>query len=147
MIRKGIYDIDEILKKTLFIPKTGKYVYTSGQKHQIESGKYKKVLIDSELINMASDRYKLFFDNRKCVSCGLEGKYMAMERGDKDISYHFNMYGIDETGNEVLFTKDHTVPKSIGGKNNLSNYQTMCTRCNAKKNKISQKKSLHRKKD
>jgi len=143
MIRKGIYNIDEILKQTLFIPKKAKYIYLNGQKQQIESGKYKKAFIDGELINMASDRYKLFFVNRKCVSCGLEGKYMAMEKDETDVSYHFNMYGYDELGNEILFTKDHIISKSDGGKNNLSNYQTMCTICNSKKNYISQKESLH----
>ena len=140
MIRKGIYDIDEILKQTLFIPKNNRYT-SFGQR--IECGKDKKVFIDGELINMASDRYKLFFVNRRCISCGLEGKFMAMEKDEKDVSYHFNMYGYDKLGNEILFTKDHIVSKSDGGKNNISNYQTMCTRCNTKKNYISQKKSLH----
>lgn len=130
MIRKGIYNIDEILAKTLFIPKTSRFI--KGQK--VDCGRDNKVLIDGELINMASDRYKLFFDNRKCVSCGIEGKYMAMERGEKDISYHFNMYGIDNNGNEILMTKDHVVPKSKGGKDCLSNLQTMCKPCNEKKN-------------
>ena len=30
-------------------------------------------------------------------------------------------------------TKDHIIPKSKGGKNELSNYQTMCTYCNNEK--------------
>ena len=30
-------------------------------------------------------------------------------------------------------TKDHILPKSRGGKNHISNMQTMCCRCNSKK--------------
>ena len=36
-------------------------------------------------------------------------------------------------GQEVLFTKDHIVPKSKGGGNQMHNYQTMCTTCNIEK--------------
>jgi hypothetical protein len=101
-------------------------------KEKILSGRDLRVEIDGELINMASDRYKLFFDNRKCVVCDLEGTMMAMEKEECDISYHFNLYGIVD-GKEILITKDHIIPKSKGGKSCLSNYQTMCIRCNEKK--------------
>lgn len=40
---------------------------------------------------------------------------------------------IDDNDNEVLMTKDHIIPKSKGGKNNLSNYQPMCCICNKQK--------------
>lgn len=42
---------------------------------------------------------------------------------------------IDENGKEVLMTKDHVIPKSKGGANDISNYQTMCKRCNEAKRK------------
>jgi len=135
LIRKNTYSAEEILNKTLFIPKNGKKKWDKFEKRMvpIESGKYNKILIDGELINMASDRYKVFSFNKKCVCCGLEGTIMAIEKGNKDISYHFNMYGFNAEGKEVLFTKDHIIPKSKGGKNNTSNYQTMCIKCNEKK--------------
>lgn len=44
-----------------------------------------------------------------------------------------NLYAVDEAGNEVLMTKDHIVPHSKGGIDDISNYQTMCVRCNQKK--------------
>lgn len=44
-----------------------------------------------------------------------------------------NLYGYDKDGNEVLMTKDHIVPKSLGGRNCLENYQTMCCVCNCNK--------------
>ena len=35
--------------------------------------------------------------------------------------------------NTILFTKDHILPRSKGGKNWLQNYQTMCYNCNQEK--------------
>ena len=51
-------------------------------------------------------------------------------------SFHLNLYGIDENGNEVLFTKDHILPKSKGGNDYITNYQTMCERCNKNKSSV-----------
>lgn len=52
-------------------------------------------------------------------------------KGDK--RYHLNLYAIDGNGKEVLMTKDHIFPHNKGGKNNISNYQTMCVKCNVAK--------------
>ncbi len=134
MIRKCVYPADEILAQTKFIPKTGKMKYDKYEKRMVDivSGEMVKVEFDGELINMASDRYKVFAHNKKCISCGLEGQFMAMEKGNTDISYHFNMYAIKD-GKEILFTKDHIIPLSKGGKKSLTNLQTMCKICNEKK--------------
>lgn len=123
--RKGIYSIDEvrdITKEYLFSPTNEK----------------PKVELDGDLIKANSQRYQTFFTKgTKCVCCGIEGKYFAKERGDKDVSYHLNLYAINDAGEEVLMTKDHIIPKSKGGKNDISNYQPMCVICNVKKgNKI-----------
>ena len=37
---------------------------------------------------------------------------------------------VNENNEEILFTKDHITPRSKGGKNHISNYQTMCSKCN-----------------
>jgi hypothetical protein len=50
--------------------------------------------------------------------------------------YHLNMYGIDANGEEVLFTVDHIVPESKGGKRHLNNLQTMCYPCNQRKKSV-----------
>ena len=87
-------------------------------------------------VPMGSHRYQLFAEKgTKCVSCGIVGIYFALERGQKDNPkrFHFNLYGRDKRGYEVMITKDHIVPRSKGGKNRLSNYQPMCYRCNQKK--------------
>ena len=97
-----------------------------------------KVKLDGDIIKGNSQRYQLFFTKgTKCVCCGIEGKYFAKEKRIKDKSYHLNLYGIDNSGKEVLITKDHIIPKSKGGKDELENYQTMCVRCNESKgNKV-----------
>ena len=107
-----------------------------------------------DTMKLVSQRYMTFLSRGiECICCGVEGKFFAKERHyklikkknrrgrtigkeyviDEKSPYHFNLYGINRNGHEVLMTKDHIIPKSRGGKNNLSNYQTMCTKCNAKK--------------
>lgn len=89
---------------------------------------------DGDSIHMGSDRYLNFKHNGTvCVSCGIPGLYFRKERNYGDDKYHFNLYGSSIDGIEVLMTKDHILPKSLGGKDHLSNYQTMCTVCNGKK--------------
>lgn len=118
-IRKGIYSIEDVLSKRNFLNSSEDSVDFQG-----------------DLIHMNSDRYHTFAEKGlKCVECGIEGIYFAKERDRHGSSrWHFNLYAVDNvTGEEVLMTKDHIIPKSKGGENNLSNYQTMCCKCNVKK--------------
>ena len=86
------------------------------------------------MVNMFSDRYKTFSTSgTKCVKCGLQGEFFALEKDYKATRYHFNLYGKDADGRDLLFTKDHIVPISKGGRNHVSNYQTMCCKCNCEK--------------
>jgi 5-methylcytosine-specific restriction endonuclease McrA len=85
---------------------------------------------------MGSHRYELFATKGiRCVECGIEGSYFALEKDitDSTSKFHLNLYGKDEKGDEVMITKDHILPKSKGGENRLSNYQPMCYKCNQKK--------------
>ena len=84
---------------------------------------------ETYLVRMNSDRYFVFKDSKKCVSCGLEGVKMVLDINPGDQSPHFNLYA-EEDGRLVLMTKDHILAKSKGGKDELSNYQTMCSVCN-----------------
>jgi len=93
-------------------------------------------IIMGEKINALSDRYKTFFTKGyKCVTCGIQGEYFALEKDaiSKTNKYHLNLYAKDKSGEEVLMTKDHILPKSKGGKCIVDNYQTMCTICNFNK--------------
>ena len=80
-----------------------------------------------------SGRYWNFEEHGfKCCKCGLEATYAAIEKRKRDNYYHINLYGT-LNGEEILFTKDHIFPKSLGGKNTIKNYQTMCEKCNVDK--------------
>lgn len=98
-----------------------------------------KVLFDGIPVKMKSDRYRLFAQSLTCVTCGIVGEFFALEtivdkKGNLvQGTYHFNLYAINSEGKEVLMTKDHIIPRSRGGKDHLSNYQTMCYCCNQEK--------------
>lgn len=95
--------------------------------------KYTKEL-DGDFINPTSIRYKIFkLKGVKCVGCGVEGKYFVKEKTPDNLHYHLNLYGIDKSGDEVLMTKDHIIPSSRGGSNDIENLQPMCITCNREK--------------
>lgn len=81
------------------------------------------------LVKMNSQRYFVFKENNKCVSCGIEGTRFILQQHPNDKSPHFNLYA-EENGQLVLMTKDHIFAKSNGGSDHYSNYQTMCSICN-----------------
>lgn len=97
---------------------------------------YRKVKdnIQGEMIKVSSGRLFSFKKNgTTCVSCGLDGSFFAMEKKENDKSYHLNLYGINEKGEEVLMTRDHIIPKAKGGGNEIKNLQTLCEICNLQK--------------
>jgi 5-methylcytosine-specific restriction endonuclease McrA len=79
-------------------------------------------------VKMSSQRLILFKSNPKCVCCGVEGSFFALEQHTNETP-HLNFYAIKD-GKEMLMTKDHIVPIAKSGKDYLSNYQTMCAECN-----------------
>lgn len=103
---------------------------------------------DGDMIKICSDRYYTFQKSLCCSHCGIEGKFFGKERHiDKSgfplsNSFHLNLYAINEQGQEILMTKDHIVPKSKGGKDKLSNYQTMCEICNSAKSSLNEDKAI-----
>lgn len=124
-------------------------VFAFVSEHADSSDKKKKVEFDGDAIKPNSLRYKTFMKSgTKCVCCGLEATHFYKERSqsskpknyDPDMSYHFNLYGINECGEEVLFTKDHIIPKVDGGRDAVDNMQTMCTVCNGLKSDMPEEK-------
>lgn len=92
------------------------------------------VVINGDKIKGNSQRFQTFFTKGlMCACCGIEGKYFGKEKDFNAARYHLNLYALDESGNEVLMTKDHIVPRSKGGASELYNYQTMCVKCNIAK--------------
>jgi 5-methylcytosine-specific restriction endonuclease McrA len=106
------------------LPLIGKLTEKGNYRHTVVSDKG-----ESHLVKTGSHRLQLFRKNRKCVHCGVVGTHFVLEQDFNHARPHLNLY----TDDGILMTKDHIIPKSKGGKNDLSNYQTMCERCNAKK--------------
>jgi len=99
---------------------------------------------DGDPMRMSSPRYVLFNKSMICVRCEMEGIYFAKERAiyldrssgkywPTSLHYHFNLYGRNKHGHETMLTKDHILPRAHGGKDDQSNYQTMCAPCNGRK--------------
>ena len=68
--------------------------------------------------------------------CACRGEYFAIERGlDRHgrvfkKTYHLNLYGVTAGGKESIFTHDHTLARSLGGADDLTNTLPMCATCN-----------------
>lgn len=117
MERVGIYRIEDVLPFVV--------------ENKSSEGAVK--MYDGHEVKMWSLRYKTFKNSLSCVSCGIKGKYFALERAKENNNserYHFNLYAKLDNGDEVLMTKDHIDPKSLGGKDEIKNMQTMCKVCN-----------------
>lgn len=82
-------------------------------------------------VKMNSSRYKTFLKSMSCVACGAVGKRLFLERfqNEKGAPPFFNMYAVEQ-GELVQMTKDHSVPKAMGGRDRRENLNTMCFVCN-----------------
>ena len=91
------------------------------------------VLADGVFFQRNNARITLFRDKGTvCVACELEATHFVLESQNEIVKPHLNLYAwVNEK--EILFTKDHIFPKSLGGQNEHANYQTMCSPCNRKK--------------
>jgi len=98
------------------------------------------LVIDGNLVNLnkdqhSKDRYRCFKENGTvCKKCGKKAQYFALELVESK-SYNGWTLGLYGTHNdeEIYFTKDHIIAKSLGGPDSLENYQTFCWKCNSLK--------------
>lgn len=108
----------------------------------IDLRKQPRVMLGGAMVKVfgTSCRMKTFYHHgTKCSACDLEARFYAVERDIKckdGAPYHLNLWGIDTNGDEVLFTHDHTLARSAGGADNISNTTTMCSPCNFAKSLV-----------
>ena len=90
-----------------------------------------QIEVDGYTVYTRSLRYMTFYQKGcKCCVCGKEGTHFTLDSGaDNPNRRHFNL----RTDDGILMTRDHIIPKSRGGREHISNMQTMCVDCNKAK--------------
>lgn len=125
--RIGILTIDEVMPYILENQYKG-----SKNTHRVQ--------IKDFLVKVTSLRLKTFAKTgTSCSCCGIEAEYFAVEKNNKDQHYHLNLWGKDKENKPILFTHDHILARSLGGADNLTNTETMCSPCNFEKSLIEMK--------
>ena len=114
----GTYKIEEVLPKFAVNTKFKKKKIIGDFK--VKANSERLILFNKQL----NEHGRIF-----CVKCNLEATYFKLETSIGNESPHLNLYSDDD----ILFTKDHIIPKSKGGIDNIDNYQVMCTKCNCEK--------------
>ena len=76
--------------------------------------------------------FRAILNNPICSSCGIKGDIFIL-RQDPLKNYHLGLFHITRKLKLIQLTIDHIVPKSLGGTNNIENYQTLCYDCNQEK--------------
>lgn len=93
----------------------------------------KRAMLGGQSIKISSLRLHTFKEKGcVCVECGRDATFFALERTDPKAPWNLELYG-RYVGEEILFSKDHIQPKSLGGKDHIDNMQTMCVECNSAK--------------
>lgn len=67
-------------------------------------------------------------------------RQLRREQLRKDVE---DLWSVDDEGDERLFTHDHIIARSLNGKDDITNTQTMCSPCNAEKS-IAEREQLER---
>lgn len=99
----------------------------------------RRVTLRGITFSAASDTVDCVKRNQTCSECGVTGNvWVVLKNNDEKTMEIPSLHLFHKTHNNkyVLMTKDHLVPRSLGGKDSRTNYQTMCTLCNRKKDKL-----------
>ena len=100
------------------------------ENHVNHSGRKESIVVEGYNVYVKSLRYMTFYQKGvKCACCNREGSYFKLDGDVNTKRRHFNLYSEDD----VLMTKDHIIPKSLGGMDIVDNMQPMCVECNVKK--------------
>lgn len=79
-----------------------------------------------------TDRFRNLINHSQCVTCNRTLAYFRIESNNNGEGAHLNGYSADH----VMMTRDHIVPRSAGGPDELANYQLMCSPCNKSKGSL-----------
>ena len=90
---------------------------------------------DTDILVGRSGRTSVIMRDRcTCVRCGLMATHAWVERAPGQEECHIGIYGVyPDTGEEALLTHDHVIPKSLGGKDGMTNGACLCYSCNQRK--------------
>lgn len=124
-IRDSFWDLKDVYNLLKKNKNKNKYFYINKN----------KIKTSSQKNNLFIQNYEKYKNKCKCDICGLEAKYMVLEKSKDVVNdyFHFNLYTINKDNQEIYFNIDHVIPKSKGGKNELENMQLTCEICNSKK--------------
>ncbi len=67
-----------------------------------------------------------------CHFCGCQADQWIMEKGRNDRQGHLvlNLFATNRSGQVVLMTRDHIIPRSLGGVDAVANLWPACAQCN-----------------
>ena len=86
-------------------------------------------------VGVSSIRLRTFardIGNLCCAHCGVEGKFFSIDSHREQLTYtHLNLCAMNDKGEEVLMTCDHILARGLGGEDDLSNTQILCSPCNS----------------
>lgn len=101
--------------------------------------KSQRLIVNGEKVKSNTPLFRMFVEKGiNCVCCGCSGEVFQLRHDKKTRHPYLTLYALVPTkwsGNfkKVPFTKDHIWPKSLKGKDTLSNFQSMCAKCNNEK--------------
>jgi len=111
-----------------FVYKSSNILDASKKKRFIELNNFK--------VKINSKRLICLFKNNICCFCGKQGVFWILESHIEE-KPHLNLYSYDPdyqfNDGLILMTRDHIIPSSKGGADNLNNSQTLCELCNTQK--------------
>lgn len=81
-------------------------------------------------VSIASKKLMTFKKSIVCAECQESGAYFLLIR-NPEAKGRASLEMFTKEGK--LLTRDHIIPSSLGGSNDMSNSQTMCLICNSKK--------------
>jgi len=124
-------------------------LYTHLEKISLEEGvqvilnnlhmkpKQERVTLGNNTCHVTSLRLRTFaLKGTSCYICNLKATHFSVDIQYDGQAPHLNLWGSNPDGELTLFTHDHVLARSLGGKDKIENTKTCCTICNFEKAKL-----------